>query len=517
MEFSIPKHFIPGLSALTLCGVVQACSPTPLFVPQGDGGMFFDGTSTFGDSAGDAGAVTPTDASAKDTKSPPKGNDTTGGGDQDAAKADIPPVDTGPPACVPTKPPKEKCDGIDNDCNGETDDLACVIEGNACTVGKCDSAKALKGEDGCTYSQPEGVICDDNNKCTAGDTCKGGACISGPAVACNDNNGCTLDKCNASTGKCDYQIFPNGINCDDSKPCTTADKCLVGKCVGQLNAFCEDGEPCTADDCDTTGACIHKSNDGAACTDGNACSQDDACGLGKCLAGKQVVCNDNNKCTDDLCDPKAGCVHKPKEVGKACSDGICSKGGKCDAQGKCAGEIGQCDDDDPCTDDTCTTATGCLHKQVAENTICGPGLFCKSNAKVITEAKGKPNLPIPDNNPIGINDTIIFPDKGIAESLEVSVKLTNSNMIGLEVTLYDPNNTKYTLHNKGIGTSIDTTYPTLTKPIEGNLYSWIGKNPKGKWRLLAVDLHFKDNGNDGAIIAWSVKTTITSLKMVCAP
>jgi len=505
--------------ALAWVAILPACSPTPTYPPQGSGQPwgFYDGQSRFGDAAYDSGAATPTDAgpAKTDTGTPPKGGDTAS--KADAAPADAGPVDSGPPACKPTDPPDEKCDGIDNDCNGETDEASCKIPGNDCTVGKCDSEKALKGEDGCTYSQPEGVPCDDNDKCTEGDTCKGGACKSGAGVACDDNNVCTLDDCSADTGKCEYKTFPNGIKCDDSKPCTTADKCLAGKCTGQMNASCEDGQPCTSDDCDTTGACIHKSIDGAACTDGNACTQDDACGLGKCLPGKAVICNDNNKCTDDICDPNAGCVHKPKAEGKECSDGICSKGGKCDKQGVCAGEVGLCDDKNPCTDDTCTSITGCQHKQVAENTVCGPGLWCKSNAKVFTELKGKPKLPIPDNDPIGVFDTILFPDNGIAESLEVALELTNSDLSGVSVVLYDPNNTKYTLHENTSGQSIKTTYPTVSKPKDGNLYSWIGKNPKGKWRLLVVDLKFKDNGNDGEITAWSVKSSMTSLKMVCTP
>ena len=508
---------LPFLSVLIVCLAGAACAPTPPpYVPYSGYGI--DGTASFGETVQDAGQATATDTGSGtiDIGVPP-----TDSGAKDAITAtdagpkDSGPVDSGVPPCTPTNPPAEKCDGIDNDCNGETDDLSCVIPGNACTVGKCDSARALKGEDGCVWSQPEGVPCDDGNKCTLDDACKGGSCASGPAVACNDNNSCTLDDCNSGTGKCDYVTFPNGIICDDGKPCTNADKCLAGICVGQMTAFCEDGEPCTADDCDTTGACIHKSLDGAACTDGNACSTDDACGLGKCLPGKAVICNDDNKCTDDICDPKAGCVHKPIETGKSCSDGVCSKEGKCNAQGVCEGEVGQCADQDPCTDDKCTPLTGCQFVPVAENTPCGLGQFCKSNAKVPHEAPGKPKLPLPDNDPIGVNDTIDFPDKGVAESLEIKLVMTNSDLSGVTVLMYDPNNTKYVLHDGGPGTTKDTIFPTLTKPEDGNLYSWIGKNPKGKWRLLATDLKGGPGGMDGEITFWSVKTTMTIPKLTC--
>ena len=84
------------------------------------------------------------------------------------------------------------------------------------------------------------------------------------------------------------------------------------------------------------------------------------------------------------------------------------------------------------------------------------------------------------------------------------------------VELFDPNNDKYVLYSKGsLGTKLDSLWPTVSQPVQGNLFAWVGKNPKGKWRLIVYDHKFKDNTTDGKIASWSVKTTSISNKMVC--
>ena len=123
----------------------------------------------------------------------------------------------------------------------------------------------------------------------------------------------------------------------------------------------------------------------------------------------------------------------------------------------------------------------------------------------VDETAGK-KMPIADNNPTGSSDTLVFPDIGIAQKLEVLVDLSNSDLATVTVTLFDPNNVKYILYSKaGPGKVLKTTYPTLTKPVSGDLTTWVGKNPKGKWRLQVVDVGFVNNGVDGALNAWSVR------------
>jgi hypothetical protein len=77
------------------------------------------------------------------------------------------------------------------------------------------------------------------------------------------------------------------------------------------------------------------------------------------------------------------------------------------------------------------------------------------------------------------------------------------------VTLFDPNNDTYVLHSKkDVGASLMTTYPTLTKTVSGDLTTWVGKNPKGTWRLVVAD--WAGGGSVGTIKGWSVNSKVLS-------
>jgi hypothetical protein len=56
------------------------------------------------------------------------------------------------------------------------------------------------------------------------------------------------------------------------------------------------------------------------CSDGNACNGVEMCdGDGRCMAGNPLECDDDNPCTDDGCDPASGCVFA-RQPQSACSD-----------------------------------------------------------------------------------------------------------------------------------------------------------------------------------------------------
>jgi len=128
-----------------------------------------------------------------------------------------------------------------------------------------------------------------------------------------------------------------------------------------------------------------------------------------------------------------------------------------------------------------------------------------------------PNTPVPikDNNPTGVSDELVAPDVGIAQDLTVTISITNSDLLTVKVVLYDPNNAEYVLYDKnGPGTELGTSYPAPTEPVSGDLTTWIGKNPKGIWRLEVIDTGFKDNETDGQINSWSVGIKTLSSKKV---
>jgi len=86
--------------------------------------------------------------------------------------------------------------------------------------------------------------------------------------------------------------------------------------------------------------------------------------LPKCWENRDL-CNDNNKCTNDVCDPHVGCIH----ISKTCNDNnLCTKD-VCDPQQGCVHTEIKCDDGVECTKDSCNPSNGqCEH--VYEHTKC---------------------------------------------------------------------------------------------------------------------------------------------------
>ncbi len=334
-------------------------------------------------------------------------------------------------ACACTGDADCKDDG--NLCNGvpRCVDGACVIgpatvvacpPGGDCATVSCDAATGL------CVSVPAagGKACFDAGPCKAQGVCAAGACVA-PDVDCDDGNPCTVDACVAQTGVCAHTPV-NGSVCNDGEPCTTADRCVLGACVGGQALVCDDGnactvdtcvpgkgceftaiaaggcsddDPCTADSCDPASGCVHapKSCDGgvagpcesavcdpatagcvvvakpegSACSDGDPCTASDRCKAGHCV-GVEVVCDDADACTADGC-VGGTCVFKAT-AGAPCDDGDpCTVGDACAAQG-CVGAAVDCDDGNPCTTDACVAGT-CEHTKIA---LCGVGVACAGPA-----------------------------------------------------------------------------------------------------------------------------------------
>ncbi|GEM_PF-3370578 len=128
---------------------------------------------------------------------------------------------------------KELCDGLDNNCDGATDNYACD-DGNPCTDDTCDAAKSA-----CTTT-PRTGSCDDGDPCTVGDICelKGTSATCAPGTAakdCDDNNVCTKDACDSKKG-CTALPIEATAACYDGPAGTKG----VGTCVGGFQS-CKDG------------------------------------------------------------------------------------------------------------------------------------------------------------------------------------------------------------------------------------------------------------------------------------
>jgi hypothetical protein len=375
-----------------------------------------------------------------------------------------------PGECVPGKPGPEACNDLDDDCDGATDEpdaagcadrfqdadqdgfgegdpaCLCVPIGiyTASAGGDCDdadpavspgAAEACNGQDddcdGMT-DEADAVGCKvygyDKDGDLHPDPTKGTKCLCGPAgywdgtksADCNDNdagihpdaaevcNNGKDDDCDGNqdeegaSGCVDYWrdidgdgygstlkpkrclcapdpvgdfVATQGGDCNDFDPlahpkgqeaCNGRDDDCDGLTDEGLAALCDDANPCTEDSCDPVKGCIHPAKpDKTACDDGNACTGGDVCLAGKC-SGTGLTCDDNNPCTSDTCDVGLQkCVYTNHT--NACDDGNrCTVGETCSA-GKCGGGAAlPCGDGNVCTTDSCDPATGCRY---ANNTL----------------------------------------------------------------------------------------------------------------------------------------------------
>ncbi len=156
---------------------------------------------------------------------------------------------------------------------------------------------------------------------------------------------CRLYEC-SDEHLCIAADAPDGAPCQPDELCFQSGTCLASSCVADLPLVCNDENPCTEDSCDPTAGCVTIPLDGP-CDDGDACTDGDGCAESVCT-GVAMDCNDENPCTADSCDPQTGCLHTNQDG--ACEDGDpCTVGDICVGGGCTAAEnICECYTDDDC-------------------------------------------------------------------------------------------------------------------------------------------------------------------------
>ncbi|MFO0745481.1 MAG: MopE-related protein [Myxococcota bacterium] len=236
-------------------------------------------------------------------------------------------------AAVPGEGRAETCNGIDDDCDGETDEgfgvgEACVVGSGQCAVAGvvacAPGAGSGGGPDGATVCAQTARSCDDGDPCSD-DSCDAvrgcthaaiEGCCAGPGGACGAGESCVEGRCAALLcAPCDPAVgcpapgsicldYPGGAAC--ATACAAAGDCPPGF---DCTLFTNDGTS------ETTQVCVAAAET-CTCEDTPAerCADDRLVRTGACGVIADVIGTCTRGCVDGV-----GCC----PVGTTKSDGAC--------------------------------------------------------------------------------------------------------------------------------------------------------------------------------------------------
>jgi hypothetical protein len=196
----------------------------------------------------------------------------------------------------------ERCDNVDNNCNGFVDDgdNLCADPAKVCDHGNCVTACSPA-----EFPCPSALVCSGKFcvepacagiNCDPGFVCRGGKCI---------------DACSGVT--CPIgQLCETGVCVDPCKkvPCETGTVCSNGACIASCTcAGCPAGKVCQAD-----GACVDSGCETQTCAVGQVCLK------GACIdACTGAACPGSAACTQGQCGAPHKAVAAPQAPAPALS------------------------------------------------------------------------------------------------------------------------------------------------------------------------------------------------------
>jgi hypothetical protein len=326
---------------------------------------------------------------------------------------------TGLSVCEGPLASSEVCDGADNDCNGQVDDipaLPCAIPnafGTCAGITVCDadggepvcsgreaSTEICNGIDDDCDTQRDESGCDDSLICTT-DTCVGGAsCNYALQVGyCLINGGCWAAGQFNPQNAC--QLCASGENTSGwtqaPNTCVVGGQCYPNGAVNPANGC----QVCNANQSSTTWTTSSNTcTIGGRCYLANESNPSNPCEIcvpfSSTTAWTQAsnTCNIQGQCYAagvarpglpcQVCDPSRSATGwSPALAGTACNDGNpCSRIDTCDGAGVCGGDT-SCSDGVACTKDLCTS-NGCDNSQIEDN-------WCRINGTCHTQGFTNPS------------------------------------------------------------------------------------------------------------------------------
>ena len=260
-----------------------------------------------------------------------------------------------------------------------------IDAGESCDDGNTDD------DDGCSADcllEIGAGPCEGNDQCVAVAICFDATCIPRcfGDLDCNDGNSCSSDLCDEETGICSNAFAAPGATCDEGV-CTNDGECVgcfVG--TGPIDVGCTESSPiclvgeggASCVDCLEESDCPHVTCAVSVCTD-NACIDlpieptPTTCGEGTCSNAGFIVCRNDESVVE--CEPRPD--------GSTCDAGFCALAASCD-EGVCTvDDYRTCDDDNPCTVDSCDEELGrCSNVIVEAGTLCDTGVCSASGVCV---------------------------------------------------------------------------------------------------------------------------------------